>query len=90
VLIEDLAQVVLDRQRDLAGDQPPADREPEPQDAGAEQRQDEGQDAVAMLGFDRVHSPADQQRDQHRHPHRQPREQQRPDQRTPIWTQKAE
>ena len=33
VRVEQRAQVVLDRQRHLAGDQPPHDRQPEPHDA---------------------------------------------------------
>ena len=64
VLVEDLAQVVLDVQRDLARDQPPGDGQREAQDAGAEQREHEGQDVVASLVLDRVHRGAEQQRNQ--------------------------
>ncbi len=39
VLVEALAEVVLDRERDPAGDQPPPDRERQPQQSRAEQRQ---------------------------------------------------
>ena len=48
VRVEALAQVELDRQRDLAGDQAPDHGQPEPQDAGADDRQRQRQEVVAV------------------------------------------
>jgi hypothetical protein len=90
VLVEGLAQVELDRQRDLPGDQPATHRQQQPQDPGPEQGEDERHDVVAVLGLDRVDRRAREQRDQHRHPHRHPGEQQRADQLAAIRTQEAE
>ena len=54
VRVDALAQVELDRERDLAGDQPPDDGQPEAQEAGADDRQGERQERVAVALVDRV------------------------------------
>jgi hypothetical protein len=47
MLVEGLAEVELDRERDLAGDQAAADGQSQSQDARCEQGEDERQDVVA-------------------------------------------
>ena len=91
VLVDALAQVELDRERDLAGDEPPDHGQPEPQDPGADDRQRQRQQVASRSSLvDRVDRVADQQRDQHRHPHRQPGEDQRPDHGAAVGAKKAE
>ena len=87
--VEELAQVELDRQRDLAGDEPADDGQPEAQDAGADDGQGEGQQVGLVAVLDRVDGAPDQPRDQHRHPHRQPGEGQRAPELAAVGAQEA-
>ena len=89
VRVEELAQVEFDRERDLAGDDPPHHGQAEPEDAGADDRQRQRQQVGLVVILDRVDRAADQQRDQHRHPHRQPGEGQRAPQLAAVGAQKA-
>ena len=60
VRVEGLAQVEFDPERDLAGDQPPDHGEAEAQDAGADDRQRQGQQVGLVAVLDRVDRAADQ------------------------------
>ena len=87
--VEELAQVELDRQRDLAGDHPPDHGQAEAEDAGADDRQRQGQQVGLVAVLDRVDRAPDQPRDQHRHPHRQPGEGQRAPELAAVGAQEA-
>jgi hypothetical protein len=90
VLIDALAQVELDVDRDLAGDQAADDGEAEPEDSGTHDREGQRQQVRPLVALDRVDRIADQQRDQHRHPHREPREDQRADHGAAVRAKEAE
>ena len=89
--VDPLPQVEFDRHRHPARDQPANHRQPEPEEAGADDRQRERQER-GLVGrrLDRVHGPTDEPRDRHRHHHRQPGEAEGPEHRAAIRTQESE
>ena len=70
VRVEGLAQVEFDPEGDFSGDQAADHGEAEAQDAGADDRQGQGQQVWLVVVLDRIDRAADQQRDHDRHPHR--------------------
>jgi hypothetical protein len=90
VLVDALAQVVLDGQGDLARDQPPHHREAQPQHPRADDHRGEREDRRTVAALDRVDRAPHEPRDQHRHRHRRPGESQRPNHRAAIGGEKPE
>jgi hypothetical protein len=86
VRVEPAAQVVLDAERHLAGDQPAHHRQPEPQDPRADDHENQRQQVRALPGLDRVDRVADEGRDRHGHAHRHRGEDQREDDGAAIGT----
>ena len=89
VSVEALAQVELDRERDLPGDQPADERQPDSEDRGAQDRHCQWQKRRLIVLVDRIDRLSDQPRNEHGHPHRQPGEDQRAPELRPVGSKEA-
>ena len=85
-----LPQVVLDRERNPAGDDPPDHGQAESQHGGPEDRPGQPVELLHVALFDRVDGEADQQRDQHRHADRHPGKDHRTPQGATVGSQESE
>ena len=90
VLVEQRAQVELDRQRDLAGDQTAHHRQAEPHQRDADHGQRQRAQLVAVPVGDLVDRAAGQPRDRDGADHRQRGQQQRPEDAALVGAQKTE
>ena len=89
VLVHPVAQVVLDPQRDPAGNDPARDAERQPQHPRARHGERQRPE-VSAAGPDLVDRAADQVWHQHAHAHRGGREHEREDHAATVWAEKAE
>ena len=90
VAVEAVAQVVLDGERDAAGDDPARDREAQAQQPGADDGEAEQVQRVAVTRVDLVDRAPDQPRQRRRADHRDAGEHDRPDRGAAVGTEEAE